>query len=782
MSEAAEAPRSSEQAGAWTVAETRFDPACAKAYEGLFTLGSGYLHVRGSIEEHLSGQAQNVEYERRAGNVTSERFRDVLAQWGTYVPGVFARHPTLNNQMMNLPWPLGLAPVVDGERLDARDSEVLEWRRELCLRNAVLRRRVRWRTRSGTAVDAEFTRFVSAASPHLIVQRLTLTADCPCRVEVIAGIDADVRTNGFDHWKNVRTCAAAADGAMGELTCEVMTDAGDAISLRSFVWADPVDTRGTARRVEPEFVAGGERGCGVVVGAELRPGRPLVVHKRTWVSSGRDLDAGAMSVDGVDRACRESYDELLAAHGAEWSRRWDACDIEIDGDERSQLASRVAIFHLLRAHVPGDARVAIDAKGYAGEAYWGRYFWDTEVYLLPFYLYTRPEAARTLAEFRVRSLPGARRNAARYGYTGGGARYAWESDANGDECCPNWQYADHEVHVTADVAYGLAHYAAGAGDVGFLEGVGADVLVATARYWMERITFDDRVSLTRPRILGVMGPDEYKPITNDNAYTNRMVAGALRLAAERGGKAERGGGISEAERAAWRTVADRLPIVRAADGVLVLQCEGFDGFADPEFDRLWLDRDQTFAAQVSQERLYRSKCLKQADVLMLMALFPREFSDEEVRRAWDYYLPYTTHDSSLSAGAHCLVACRLGLEDEAWAFWLRGSRQDLPAADGGEGGAAEGIHIAGAGAVWQMAVLGFAGMYTAMQADELTLRPRLPRAWRALRFPIVWKGQAARVEIERGLARVSNRSGRGLAVTVRGERRVIAPGTTEAFP
>lgn len=764
----------------WTVVESRFDPACAKAYEGLFTLGSGYLHVRGSLEEHLggAGQPQNVEYERRAGNVTSEKFREVLAQWGTYVPGVFARHPTLNNQMVNLPWPLGLAVVVDGERLDVLTSEIVEWRRELCLRIAAVRRRLRWRTKSGAVVTVEFARFVSAASPHLIVQRMALSADQSCQVEVVAGIDGDVRTNGCDHLKDVRMRAGDGRGQRGVLACEVVTDAGDAIAMRSCAWAEPAAAGLGVRGVETERGGEGARRCEVTIAGMLHPGQPVVVHKRTWVSTGRDVDAGAGSATDAafDGACAASYDELLAAQTAAWARRWDACDVAIEGDESSQLAMRVALFHLLRAHVPGDPRVAIDAKGYAGEAYWGRYFWDTEMYLLPFYLYTRPEAARTLAEFRVHTLAGAKRNAARYGYPG--ARYAWESDAAGDECCPNWQYADHEVHVTADVAYGLAHYAAGAGegrDRGVLDGEAARVLVETARYWMERITFDDRAKLTCPRLLGVMGPDEYKPITNDNAYTNRMVAEALRLAAEHGGDVA---GVSAGEREAWRKTADGLPILRGDDGVLVMQCEGFDGFADPEFGRLWKDRERTFAAQVSQERLYRSKCLKQADVLMLMALFPHAFSDEEVRRAWGYYLPYTTHDSSLSAGAHCLVACRLGggLEDDAWAFWRRGSRQDLPEADGGDGGAAEGIHIAGAGAVWQMAVLGFAGLRTAMQADELTLRPRLPKAWAALRFPLVWKGQAVRVEIERGVTRVVNRSERALAVTVDGERRVVEGG------
>src|SRR5262245_42247579 len=124
--------------GLWSIVETGFDPASARAYEGLFTLGSGYLHVRGSLEEHLAGQPQNVEDDRRAANVTSEKFRDGFARWGTYVPGVFARHPVLNDQMVNLPWPLGLAPVVDGERLDVRTARIAEYRRELRMRSALL--------------------------------------------------------------------------------------------------------------------------------------------------------------------------------------------------------------------------------------------------------------------------------------------------------------------------------------------------------------------------------------------------------------------------------------------------------------------------------------------------------------------------------------------------------------------------------------------------------------------------------------------------------------------
>ncbi|HPD31148.1 MAG TPA: glycosyl hydrolase family 65 protein, partial [Phycisphaerae bacterium] len=401
--------------------------------------------------------------------------------------------------------------------------------------------------------------------------------------------------------------------------------------------------------------------------------------------------------------------------------------------------------------------------GYAGEAYWGRYFWDTEMFLLPFYLYTNPVRARTLVDFRVQSLAGAKENANRYGYPG--ARSAWESDAEGRECCPNWQYADHEVHVTADVVYGLAHYAHATGNMDYLRGPAAEVILETARYWMARL--DWREGDGYPSLLGVMGPDEYTPISNNNSYTNRMVAFALKTAAEIGPCA----GASPSECEAFAAAAASLPIPRDKDGLLVLQCEGFDRLADARFDELWRDRDTTFAAQVSQERLYRCKCLKQADVLMLMMLFPGEFSDAEVRRAWDYYLPLTTHDSSLSAGVHAIVATRLKLMDEAWRFWMRARAIDL---DVEHGGAAEGIHIANAGAVWQMLVLGFAGMRTAMQAEMLTLMPSLPAAWSRLAFPVVWQGQPVYVEIEPEEVRIANRGSAPLEVQIHDDRRVIA--------
>ena len=272
-------------------------------------------------------------------------------------------------------------------------------------------------------------------------------------------------------------------------------------------------------------------------------------------------------------------------------------------------------------------------------------------------------------------------------------------------------------------------------------------------------------------LLGVMGPDEYKPICDNNAYTNRMVKFALSLAAQYGKE----GGASTSERKAFLAAARELPIPRAWNGKLVLQCEGFNRLADPRFARLWKDRSVCYYNAVGQERVYRSKALKQADVLMMMMLFPGDFTDAEVRLAWDYYLRYTTHDSSLSPGVHAIMACRLGKPADAWRFWKMASGLDM---DVEHGGPAQGIHIANSGATWMIALYGFAGMETAMWTDPLTFDPKLPAKWKRLAFPLIWKGCPVHVDIRRDRITVKNCGSRSLRVKIRGRTRTVLPGAT----
>jgi trehalose/maltose hydrolase-like predicted phosphorylase len=738
----------------WNLVEHQFAADQNRAYEGLFTLGSGRLHIRGSLEEHLQDAPQNVSFMRRPTNTTVEVFPDRKAKWGTYIPGVYGDHPLLLLEMANLPWFLELAPAVDGEPLDMEASQISEYQRELSLYDATLRRSFTWTTRTGAIIQIRFERFVSAAHPQLCVQRLTIQSDRDADLNLRAGIDADVRTGGYDHFTQVSFRHPHPE----MILCAIRTDCGNEVQTASQLILPPSASTSYQQT---------ERKGWLQAAITLPAQQTIHIEKRSTVRT--DKDSGLVDPVTYLSALQQSYHELWQQHAAIWSGRWQDADVLIEGDADSQLGLRVSLYHLMRSH-PDDSRYAIEAKGYAGDAYRGSFFWDTEIYLLPFYLYTHPERARTLLEFRIQSLPGARHNAARYGYRG--ARYPWMSDTAGNETCSGWEYADHEVHVTADIAFAMHHYARATGDHPFVQQAAAETILETARYWVDRI--DWREGESHPNLLGVMGPDEYTPISDNNSFTNRMVNLALEMAAALTDHPE--------ERAIFLRHA-HLPLPRSAHNPdLVLQCEEFEQLADLDFDKVWLDRQRGIAAQVSQERIYRSKVLKQADVLLLMQLFADEFSDHEVKTAWEYYLPFTSHDSSLSAGIHALIALRLGWHDLALEFWQKSLAIDL---DISAGGASNGIHIAAAGIIWQIAVLGFGGLHLATQCEMLTLSPALPSQWNSLKFPVMWHGQRFTVAIERQSQELkitlSLQSAGEASVCVCSEIRTIRSGESAVF-
>jgi kojibiose phosphorylase len=724
----------------WSIVEQTMDPKLTKHYEGAFTQGSGSFHIRGCHDEGLEAAPQDEAYVRLPANVTLEKPRHPRSKWGTYVPGITGQHPLLREELVNLPWILDLRLSADGERLDMDRSRVESYRRSLDMRTAVLERRITWKPLGGAALEVSFMRFVSRARLRVCVQQVDIRCTSgSCTVKIESGVQARVKTNGHDHFAEV-SCSARS----GMASVLLATDTGDRVALCSEIRAEGLAFRAdTSVDRRPQCVAEGGLG----------PGSVIRLLKIGAVTTSRDLPpAGSVAEAAAAEVSRafDDRDSLLAEHAAQWDEMWKACDVAIEGDDRAQRAVRFALYHLLRVGNDTDPRVPVCAKGWAGEAYFGHFFWDTEIYLLPFFLYTRPEVARALVGFRLATLDGARRNAAALGYRG--ARYPWESSVTGDEQCPNWQYADNEVHVTADVAHAIRHYVAATGDLDFLARA-AETLVETSRYWQSRAERkpDGSVNLN-----GVMGPDEYTCFTNNNAYTNGMVKRALEftrealsiLAEQRPAEHAalvRALEITPAELHELGRIARALPIRMRPDGV-VMQCDGFEDLEDIDFDEVWKDRGRHFGSFVSQERMYRSKCLKQADALMLAYLFPSAFATEAVAAGYDYYEPLTTHDSSLSCVIHSILASRLGRPREAWDFFSRALDIDL---DGAAGGAAEGIHIANCGGIWQAIVLGFAGMRWAYEDGEPPFQPRLPAHWKSLEFPLCRDGLRHVVRVTR---------------------------------
>ncbi|MHA6531488.1 glycoside hydrolase family 65 protein [Paenibacillus sp. BAC0078] len=725
----------------WCLKENGYHAGLHKHYEGLFTQGNGYMHVRGSFEEGCSDAPQDEDYLRFPDNVTLEKPRHPKSKQGTFIPGIVGRHPLLKEEIVNLPYYLGLEFQSAGERLDMDRCRINGYTRWLDLHDGSLHRSFVWETAAGMQLHCTFNRYISMSDTHLCIQRVQIEVLAgEGRLEVKATLRADVRTNGMNHFSRIVPSAELA----GSLSLQTITDEGNQIFMLS---ALEVSEAMTWHAENTRMMAALRGDC------RLQTGDRLTISKLTAVTTGRDMEVGTVrdrALMHLSHARDLGWEQLYNRHAAKWKSKWQDADIRIKGDDTAQVNVRASLYHLIRSNREQDARVAICAKGYAGEAYFGRYFWDTEINLLPFFLHTNPQAARNLLLFRYNTLDGARCNARNYGYRG--ARYAWESSLSGEEQCANWQYADHEIHITADVVYALYHYVNATGDDDFLERYGIDILVETARYWSDRVDWNRE---GYGELLGVMGPDEYLPFTRNNAFTNRMVKFSLEQTVacldslqssksdSYAASAERLG-IRPDERELFRHTAEKLRLPYDSQMEIVPQSDDFAQYADVEFDSLWTDRSRPFGHFISQERNYRSKALKQADVLELMLLFPQEFSREQLKAAYAYYEPITTHDSSLSVAVHGIVASWLNHKEEAADFLQRVMDIDLSLE---KKGGAEGIHIANCGGLWQLIVYGFAGLASAMWTETIHLHPRLPEGWEELSFQLAWRGERYRVTV-----------------------------------
>lgn len=703
--------------------ENGIDKKTTKQYEGMFTQGSGYMHIRGSYEEGILAEPQNEEYMRMPANVTLEKAHNTRSKFGTYIPGITGNHPLLNEELVNLPFPFSISVYVDNERFDVDECNVTEHKRWLDFKDGVLYRHFVWNTESGVKIVAEYRRFVSRYNPNIAYWQGNISSDKTCKLYVEDTIFNDVKTNGYNHFKETESRPGY---------CRVVTDTNEEVVISSEIHSNKAEF----------YSSNGKTVMNTDVSEE-----GITITKACCFHTSRDGENVSVKYESIVQYLSEnslSYDDEYMRSYDCWKSLWESSRIKIKGDADAQLAVDFSTYHMLRSINQSDNRVAICAKGYAGEAYFGHYFWDTEVYLLPFYLYTNTKLAKSLVEFRIKTLPGAMKNAVRYHYDG--AKYSWESSIYGDEQCPNWQYADNEIHITADVVFGLWHYYKNTEDIDFLKNA-IPVFVETSKYWCSRVYENKDATI---HINGVMGPDEYICFCNDNTYTNYMVKYALSVTVEAidilmdvfCGKIE-DFGTTNNEYEKFKYVAENIVIEKRNDG-LYWQCKDFDKFEDVDFSKVWTDRSKMFGSIISQERNYRSKALKQADVLMLPYMFSNFMTDEELDMNFSYYYPITTHDSSLSNIIHSILLSRMGDTQTAYKLFKKSVEIDLNVE---KCGAAEGIHIANCGGIWQSIIFGFAGLQRAYESDKPTFKSILPKHWEEISFNLEFKGKKYSVTI-----------------------------------
>jgi trehalose/maltose hydrolase-like predicted phosphorylase len=737
----------------WLLVVDGWTPAHEPGIEGALALVNGYLGTRAAVED---GSAAS----------TPATFLNGVFDIATEAVGQAATTP--DRQIIAAPTPeLVVAPdwsklrlVLDGGPLTLETAEVLDHRRTLDMRRGVLVRE--WRLRAaGRTTRLRSLRFASLADRHVLGQALELVAeDWSGEVVVEAIVDGDVTNQGEERHLVGHRVRRIQDGMLLEaVTAKRRVGVAFAASTVVGVGDDATVTGEDAP---------GERALVRRYRLEAAAGRAWRLDKLVSVFTGRDdADPAAQAVERLGAAAATGLPALLERSAAAWAERWATADIEVTGDEGLQRRVRFALYHLIGCADPHDRRAAPGARSLTGERYKGHVFWDNELFVLPFLTATHPPTARAVLGYRHHTLPAALENARALGRRG--AAYAWESADTGEDVTPAYYFTasgerkvtrtgQEEHHLNADIGFAIWQYWRATNDQRYLLDEGAEILLELARFWASRAELG---SDQRWHVRTVIGPDEYHEGVDDNAYTNQLAAWLLSRAGQtaawlrehhpdRWRSLVAALDLREAELVGWREVAGGL-----VDGLdpatgLIEQHRGFHQLEEVDLAP-FRARTTTMDVVLGWDRLGQLKLIKQADVVMLLALLGEQWSHAVRQANFRYYEPLTVHDSSLSPPVHALVAARLGDLDTAERYLDEATRLDLEFDQGAT--AAGGVHIATLGGVWQALVLGFGGMTVTGGQPRFT--PRVPASWGSLRFRVRWQDAVLEVTATGGNATVT---------------------------
>ena len=712
----------------WQIKEYPFKPDQHLYYETIFAIGNGYLGTRASFEE---GWGEDTP--------------------ATFVHGIFNHASEMTvPELVNIPNWLPIRIMIDdtlfrmnppkGDLLQPKGGALLGYRRTLHMDTATLRREVLFRAESGSTVKIVFERFASLADVHVLAQRVTITAiDGEPEITIDVSIDGDVTNNGIHHWENL-----IPNAENGVVTLEGITNqSGYKIGLASTLVASQHVTATTADKVGK-----------LSTKLSLDKFGTATFDKLTTIYTSRDTTDVIKSADTKVREVRSiGYDELYKAHSTKWADVWDQSDIQIEGDETAQIYSRFTAYHVLIAAPQHDNDVSIGAKTLSGFGYKGHIFWDTELFALPPLTLTHPKIARNLLTYRFKRLNGARKKAQEYGFSG--AMFPWESTDTGEETTPKWSDPQHdgtririwtgetEQHISTDIAYAILQYWRWTGDDEFLCDMGAEIVLDTAVFWCDRVELkNDRYELSKQ-----IGPDEYHENIDNSVFTNRMVQWHLQQALdlytwlqtnspEDSTRLTESLNITDERLDKWRDIIEKMYIPFDEERQIHIQ---FDGFFDMEYIPVlnYEPRVGGIWSFLGHERALQSQVIKQADVVMLMALLGDEVGSHQVMvNNFNTYYPRTDHGSSLSPAVHAWVAARLGLEDIAYYMFEHAGAIDL---EDNKGNVRDGIHAAASGGLWQAILFGFCGLY--LTEDGPAVDPKLPSHWKQVSFKVNYRGK-----------------------------------------
>ena len=748
----------------WQIQEKRWDITQYPKYETLFSLSNGYMGVRGSFEEGGVDSGHDGFY-------LNGFYETYPLSYGETFPG----YPSASQAMVNLPNPKKLVVEIDGQELSLQRNNPSEFERILDMKTALLNRKAECRMSDGKTIRIESERFVSAVREDLCCMHFKITAvDKNCRIKLASGYD--LKSRNLSKEDDPRIGVEFSDTPLIELHTG---RTGNTISLKGKIrhsglaFSSLINHNLKSTGELRETALDDENFSGLSWETELEAGEALTLYKYIWYR--KDETA---CYEELDSQLKNSYETLKQEHCSWWADAWRNMDICIDGDEKMQQGIRFSMFHLLQS-VGKDGRTNIAAKGMTGEGYEGHYFWDTEIYMIPFFTFTNPAVARKLLEYRYGILDTAKNRAKEMGHTRG-ALFPWRT-ISGPECSSYFPAGTAQYHISSDVAHAVKVYWEGTGDREFLLNQGLELLVETNRLWADMAVFD--ADEEHYAIQNVTGPDEYTALVDNNFYTNRMIKDQLGFFADIlndfGKLAD-----SDPSRITLNNTLNRLEV---EENELTLW--------DDIYSRIYLPYDERKGITPQDDRflqkpvwdientprsqfpllmhyhplvLYRYQVCKQPDVVLAQFLLSGSFSMEQKIRDYEYYEKITTHDSSLSPCIYGCMASEIGRLKESYNFYVKTARTDL---DDFHGNVKDGVHAANMAGSWIGLTYGFARMRH--WDGMMSFSPLLPDAWQSYSFRIHCGSSLLSVKVGPGETEYTVLEGEGLRIEHYGKEYTV---------
>ncbi|WP_136465974.1 glycoside hydrolase family 65 protein [Flagellimonas onchidii] len=759
------------QVDPWSIIESSFDPETVKSSESLFSLGNGAMGQRANFEEQYSGETFQGSY--IAGVYYPDKTR--VGWWKNGYPEYFAK-------VLNAPNWIGIEVLVDGEPLDLHKCKsVKDFKRELNMREGWYQRSFTAQLQNGIEMSVQSTRFLSLELDEVGAIKYEITP-LNQNVEIILCpyLDSGI-TNEDSNWDDQfwNTTKVFSEGNQAFIEAHTMKT--------NFATCTFMEARAFYKGTQLNSSLNEKKdgnSVGLCFVTEVEKDESIELHKFGGYTVSRnhkesDLVSAAKHV--LKQATEIGFDALLQMQKETWSKIWEMSDITIEGDTKAQQGIRFNIFQLNQTYLGKDSGLNIGPKGFTGEKYGGSTYWDTEAYCLPFYMATKNQkVAWNLLEYRYKHLDKAIENAEKLGFSNGAALYPMVT-MNGEECHNEWEITFEEIHRNGAIAFAIYNYHRFTGDYSYIPKMGLEVLIGIARFWHQRVNFSkDKQKYV---MLGVTGPNEYENNVNNNWYTNYLAKWCLEYAAEQLSAVEKEyptdfqrvikkTNLSHKEANDWMDVAKNMYFPHSEKYEVFLQQ---DGFLDKELTKVSeLDKSERPINQKwSWDRILRSPYIKQADVLQGFYFFEDDFSMKELEKHFDFYEPFTVHESSLSPCVHSIQAAKLGRMDQAYTFYLRTSRLDL---DDYNKEVEEGLHITSMAGTWMSIVEGFGGMR--IVNNTLCFTPQIPQQWKSYSFKVNFRDQVVTATVSEKGAGFQISGDKELLVKVNNKVLSLLPGET----